>query len=200
MALFKYSDLRSNTSNHSIRAFDSLYENSLFKSADEININENDSFDIFLSHSYQDKEIIPNLKIELEKLGYKVYVDWINDKLLSREDVSPQTAKILQKRMNQSKSLLFATSENSPNSKWMPWELGYFDALKDKRVAILPLKKDNNDFKDSFKGQEYLGLYFWVDKAKIRNTNIYDLYINDNNDNYVIFTDWLYGKKPHHKK
>lgn len=123
--------------------------------------NSNDEFDIFLSHSYQDKEIIPYLKKTLENLGFKVYVDWINDKFLSRENVDKKTAALLQKRMNQSKSLFYATSENSPNSKWMPWELGYFDGKKNKKVAILPINKDNSS-NENFEGQEYLGLYFYV--------------------------------------
>ena len=79
-----------------------------------------DQFDIFLSHSYQDKEIIPHLKKTLENLGFRVYVDWINDKFFSREDVDKKTAALLQKRMSQSRSLFYATSQNSKNSKWMP--------------------------------------------------------------------------------
>lgn len=36
-------------------------------------------YDIFLSHSSKDKELIAGLKLILNDLGYTVYVDW-NDK------------------------------------------------------------------------------------------------------------------------
>ena len=147
------------------------------------------SFDIFLSHSYSDKKIIPALKSKLEDMGYSVYVDWITDKLLSRDEVNKRTAEVLQVRMKQSKCLIYATSENSKNSRWMPWELGYFDGIKDKMVGILPIKKDNNSFKDDFKGEEYLGLYFYIDKT----SNI--LYVQKSASEYIKFNDWLNGKK-----
>ena len=157
--LFSYRDLqRKEYLTEGLENYDYIakYES---KSADRVYVSSYDEFDIFLSHSYADKDIIPALKKELEDMGYTVYVDWITDKLLSREEVTKETAKVLQKRMQQSKCLFFATSENSPNSKWMPWELGYFDGIKNKRVAVLPISKQNNGFSEYFKGQEYLGLY-----------------------------------------
>lgn len=148
------------------------------------------SFDIFLSHSYKDKEIIPKLKYTLEQMGYSVYVDWITDHLLSRNDVNKKTAEVLQQRMKQSKCLIYATSDNSKNSRWMPWELGYFDGIKDKMVAILPMKKYDNDFQDDFKGEEYLGLYFYIDKTSDT------LYVQESSSKWVNFKEWLKGKKP----
>jgi hypothetical protein len=38
----------------------------------------------------------------------------------------------------------------------MPWELGYFDGLRQGRIAILPLVATEGA---AFRGQEYLGLY-----------------------------------------
>ena len=167
-----------------------------FRKASDIYINEFDEFDIFLSHSYTDKEIIPELKKKLEDMGYTVYVDWIVDKLLSREEVTPETAKVLQKRMQQSKSLFFATSKNSSNSKWMPWELGYFDGLKNKKVAILPISTKDNKFSVNYKGQEYLGLYCWIIKDKkydrLFNKYIEDIFIRcEINGNNISIKDWL---------
>lgn len=40
--------------------------------------------------------------------------------------------------MKQSKCLLFATTENYLNLKWMPWEIGYYDGFTGK-VVILPI-------------------------------------------------------------
>lgn len=193
MALFSYSELSRISSNE---AFDSSLNSTIAKSAASVSVNQNDNFDIFLSHSYSDKDIIPQLKKQLESLGYSVYVDWITDRFLSREQVNKATAEVLQKRMKQSKCLLFATSENSTNSKWMPWELGYFDGIKNKMVGILPLKKDNNGFNEDFRGQEYLGLYFYIDKAKISGSIKETLFVNENSKKYVTFDSWLMGNQP----
>jgi hypothetical protein len=43
----------------------------------------------------------------------------------------------------------------------MPWELGYFDGLREHQVWILPLVSDSDD---EFKKQEYLRLYPSVEK------------------------------------
>lgn len=202
MALFNYNDLlnESNISNEAYfkgESYDFLLENSFFESAENIHINEYDRFDIFLSHSYSDRKIIPALKRQLESLGYTVYVDWIVDKLMSRQNVTSKTAEVLQKRMKQSKSLFYATSENTPNSKWMPWELGYFDGLKNKRVAILPLKTTSNRFSDDFKGQEYLGLYYYVDIAQLSNSTKKALFINESSNKYSNYDKWLNGEEPY---
>jgi len=61
--------------------------------------------------------------------------------------------------MNNCKGLLYAASANANTSRWMPWELGYFDGTKN-RVAIVPLEaNDHMYFFKGFKGQEYLDLY-----------------------------------------
>src|SRR4051794_31550207 len=79
-------------------------------------------FDVFLSHSFSEAE-----KIALEAEGLHVYVDWIDDRQMDRSSVTAQTAEVLRARMRHSRSLIFATSNSSSASKWMPWELGYFD-------------------------------------------------------------------------
>jgi hypothetical protein len=132
----------------------------LYESADEFNDYKN--YDIFLSHSYRDAEIILGIQKFLEDMDYSVYVDWIEDKNLDRNKVDRETAQILKKRMISSKCLFYVTTENSSNSKWMPWELGYFDGIKNK-VAILPVK--DNPIGDYYFGQEYLGLYNYVSKS-----------------------------------
>lgn len=192
MALFSYDDLTRNRVTASVESYDKLYENHLFKT-DSINVSDYDSYDIFLSHSYTDRAIIPALKKELENFGYTVYVDWIDDKLLNRENVSKDTAKVLQKRMKQSKCLIYATSENSSTSRWMPWELGYFDGIKDKMVGILPIKKSGNNFRDDFNGEEYLGLYYYIDKSTLQNTNRTSLFVKESTNKYTTFEDWISG-------
>jgi len=118
-------------------------------------------YDIFLSHSFDDAEIIYGVKKMIEALGLDVYVDWIEDAKLDRSKVTVKTAAILRERMKTCSSLVYAHSANSPNSVWMPWELGYFDGLRPRQVWILPLVAD---FDSEFKDQEYLGLYPSVEK------------------------------------
>ena len=117
-------------------------------------------FDIFLSHSFTDQQLILGIMMSLEDLGYKVYVDWVHDKDLSHDKVTPETAGVLRKRMSASKCLFFATTANSSSSKWMPWELGYMDG-HNSRAAILPVTQQKTG---SYDCQEYLGIYPYVQK------------------------------------
>lgn len=125
-----------------------------------------DSFDIFLSHASKDADLILGVKEILEKQGFKVYVDWVDDAHLDRGHVTPETAEMLRVRMRQSKSLVWVATEAASQSKWMPWELGYFDGFKPKQVAILPLV---DSAYNTFKGQEYLAIYPIVGKDDYTN-------------------------------
>jgi hypothetical protein len=119
-----------------------------------------EKFDVFLSHSFLDAEIILGVKTLLEAEGLRVYVDWIDDGQLDRSRVTSATAELLRRRMRNSRSLVYATSATSSQSKWMPWELGFFDGYRSGHVAILPLVPTSAS---GFKGQEYLGLYPYVE-------------------------------------
>ncbi|WP_447650426.1 toll/interleukin-1 receptor domain-containing protein [Pseudomonas abietaniphila] len=125
-------------------------------------------FDIFLSHAMVDAELVLGIKVLLEKEGKKVYVDWIDDRDMERNHVTTETAEVLRQRMRQSESLLYVATENAPKSKWMPWELGYFDGYKNGGVAVLPVM-DKSD--SPFEGQEYLGLYPVVTKEMVVQRN-----------------------------
>jgi len=139
----------------------------LQKSAGQILVEEARAFsaqkayDIFLSHSYDDGELILGVKKLIEALALTVYVDWIDDPKLDRSKVTVKTAAVLRERMKACSSLVYAHSANSPSSVWMPWELGYFDGFRLHQVWILPLV---SDYDSEFKGQEYLGLYPSVEK------------------------------------
>lgn len=92
--------------------------------------------------------------------------------------------------IGQSSALIYAHSNQSGSSKWMPWELGYFDGFRS-AVAILPIAQTNED---SFTGQEYLGLYPYVDGSGMT------LWVNRGSAperlfrgpiGYKQFTEWL---------
>lgn len=151
------------------------------------------SYDIFLSHSYIDRIHILGLKAVIEESGHSVYIDWIEDKQLDRNLISEKTAGVLRFRMNSCRALFFATSANSTQSKWMPWECGYMDA-KSQKVAICPILRTDQA---GFKGQEYLGLYPFVDYANAQGSAKTSLWINDPQDSkvYTSLENWLNNGK-----
>lgn len=142
------------------------------------------TYDIFLSHASEDAIIIKAVRDELTDAGYSVYVDWIDDPQLERSHVNTATAALLRDRMKQCKSLLFATSSAARKSVWMPWELGFMDAFTKTRVAIVPIVPDD-DADKGFKGQEYLGLYPYLDKTHA------SLFIHRDSSHWVSFSNWL---------
>lgn len=149
-------------------------------------------FDIFLSHSYLDKDVIEGLYIELTQMGFKVYVDWIVDPELDRNHVDNLTATIIRNRLKSSEALLLAISTNATMSKWMPWELGYVDGNTNK-CAIIPVS-DNLTSLSFYKGTEYLSLYPFVKKAPTDKQKEI-LWVIKESDEYISFIEWLRGDK-----
>ena len=146
------------------------------------------SFDIFLSHSYRDKEFIDGLFAELSEMGFTVYVDWIVDPELSRSNITNDTAETVRMRMKQSASLIYATSVNASKSKWMPWELGFMDGDKGK-CAILPIMDYPND---TFKGQEFLSVYPYITKDELKsNSDKRKIRIHKSIHSYERLNEWI---------
>lgn len=148
-------------------------------------------FDIFLSHSYRDKDTILALKEFIEKAGYSVYIDWIEDPQLNRKRVTRDSVELIRSRMLYCRSLIYMFTPNSEDSKWMPWELGFMDGLKEKKVAILQLNNTPGDDNTvSYSGREYLEIYFTVDKTETQ------LWINNSKNHWVSYKKWLQGEEP----
>lgn len=105
MALFTEERLKNRVRNQIVKGFGSyVYENLdskaftiLNKSISEQRLYSNVEkvYDIFLSHSASDTAMIAGLSLELEDLGFSVYVDWIEDPELDRSKVTKKTAKLL---------------------------------------------------------------------------------------------------------
>lgn len=123
-----------------------------------------DKFDIFLSHASEDSEIVLGVREILVGLGLTVYIDWIDDPQMDRGSVTAENADMLRRRMRASKSLILMTTKNSATSRWIPWELGYFDGHKTGFIGILPVVDYSGG---TFAGQEYLGLYPLVEKLPL---------------------------------
>lgn len=185
MALFVESDVRARAQKDVQKSFSKTASQIIIESASKFK--SFISYDIFLSHSVKDSELILGIKGLIEDLGYNVYVDWIDDPELDRNKVSSNTAKKLRDRMNSSKSLFFVTTDNTDSSKWMPWECGYFDGIKEKG-AIVPVKKIS--YNNEYAGQEYLGLYPYIVKEKSTQGNE-TLWVRINRDKYTSYNDWV---------
>ncbi|MCZ4432986.1 TIR domain-containing protein [Agrobacterium sp. SOY23] len=147
-----------------------------------------DEFDIFLSHSIKDASLILGVKRLLEEAGKSVYIDWIDDRDLEREHVSGETARKLRIRMGQCSTLIYAYSQSSQRSRWMPWELGYFDGVNG-NVAILPIIPDQGEL--DFQKEEYLQLYPKIDLVGT------SLFVNQSQKTerapFKSFDDWRKG-------
>lgn len=186
MALFTEATIRK-------RAQAELRKTGLSKRADQVileslaSYTSGQNYNIFLSHSIRDAELILGMKGTLEDLGYSVYVDWIDDPQLDRSKVTPATADKLRQRMTSSASLFFVTTANADDSKWMPWECGYFDGIK-KKVAIAPIKTQTND--NSYSGQEYLGLYPYVVQQPNKQGKEM-LWVRRSNSRYIDYDTWV---------
>jgi hypothetical protein len=151
--------------------------------------------DIFLSHSYDDKELVLGMALVIEDFGYSVYLDWRDDPSLERKRVTKETAEKLRARMKASRCLLYSTTEHATESKWMSWELGFKDG-DNTRVAILPVSPIQTT---SYQGQEYLGVYPYISNGN-DTTGKHRLWVHRSLTCYVTFDDWLAGQEPTERK
>ena len=112
-------------------------------------------YDLFLSHSYKDKDKLIELKDSLNAMGLNVYMDWVNDKdELLRDLTCAETAKVITERIKASKAILYVHTNASLDSKWTPWELGFASALNKPILVYRPEPTENEP--------EYLQLYIPV--------------------------------------
>jgi hypothetical protein len=156
-------------------------------------IHRNSIFDIFLAHSFHDQAAIRGLYDELLSKGYRVYVDWIIDPQLDRNNVTKESAELIRTRLKNSKSLILAMSVSASLSKWVPWELGYADGHNG-NCSLLPIS-DDNIRREVFDQKEYLKLYPYIKKSNI--TLNEDIYVVSGQNHYVkLFDNIKYNTKP----
>ena len=117
---------------------------------------------IFLSHSHKDKDIIEDALAFLLMWGQYVYVDWLDDSMPSITSV--ETANKIQTKIKTLDKFVVLLTENSKESKWVPWELGYADGVKKlDNIAILPILRSQYG---NFNGVEYMNLYPTISEGK----------------------------------
>ena len=117
------------------------------------------SYDIFLSQTIRDVEIVLGVYDLLTSAGYKVFCDWVEAPEADRSQVTPANAAFVRATMGVSDTLLFLDTEGAAQSLWMCWELGWFDAAKG-TVGVLPILAEGEHY---YRGREFLGLYPYVE-------------------------------------
>ena len=127
-----------------------------------------EKFDVFISHNSQDEEKIVRFYKKLNKEGYVVYIDWVNDKFdLKRQWCNASTAQVIKQRIKQSKVFVIFLSESTLNSQWCPWELGYADALG-KKICVYKYDNKGELIPQFYEGypQLYVNDKLWVNDDK----------------------------------
>lgn len=116
-------------------------------------------YDIFLSQTIRDAEIVLGVYDLMSSAGYTVFCDWIEAPEADRSQVTPANAEFVRATMGISDTLLFLDTKGAAQSLWMCWELGWFDAAKG-TVGVLPVLSDDEHY---YRGREFLGLYPYIE-------------------------------------
>lgn len=145
-------------------------------------------FDVFLTHSAEPEELLLGVKGLLEDQGLRVYVDNYGDPV-SPVSITLSMAGILRDRMRHANALLYVHSRHSRRLRWMPWELGFFDGLKG-AVGYIPVTYQQEE---TFKAEEYLNLYPYVDVTGPSNTDQRQFWIRNSADVYAALAGWVRG-------
>lgn len=115
----------------------------------------------FLCHSHKDQQLVKGLVTLLADSGWQVYVDWADSSM--PDTPNRQTAANIKSRIESHYFFLFLATENSMNSRWCPWEIGYADGKKPiDQILIIPTKDGNKTH-----GNEYLQLYRRIDLSNL---------------------------------
>lgn len=147
------------------------------------------AFDVFLSHSSKDKDILPSVISFLSEYGVNVYIDKSDNEL--PQNISPETGKILKNRIQEARKFIVLISENSRYSKWIPWELGIADEKKKmKNIALLPTVESG--FLPDWPQQEYLGLYPRIVYSNFKGQNkVVWMVLNHHQNTGTELSEWL---------
>ncbi|BDE82492.1 TIR domain-containing protein [Porphyromonas somerae] len=131
-------------------------------------------YDLFLSHSSLDSELLLKLKSILNHSNVNVYIDWVSDRnALKRELTNENVPKAIKERLKSSKALLYVHTEASQNSKWMPWELGFFHALRGKICVYNPYNVEIAPYLEIYPAVREEDGAFFVKDADVQ-TNLKD--------------------------
>lgn len=72
----------------------------------------------------------------------------------------------------------------------MPWEIGFYDGFHEERIAIFPLVENASS---TFVGQEYLGVYPYIEKITDLETGIKKVGVMKAAHTYIPLRDFTLG-------
>ncbi len=111
---------------------------------------------VFLSHSSKDDDKVRGVFSFLKSFHVDVYVDDLDRRLPNPPSV--ETANILKAEIKNASRFVVLVSNNSKDSRWIPWELGLADGYKDVApIAILPISPTGAE--EEWAKTEYISLY-----------------------------------------
>jgi TIR domain len=97
--------------------------------------------DVFISHKMEDAEKAQRLKRRIESFGLTCWIDADDEEMERIQKALPVDYKLLTDRIREHlrtcRCLIFAFSAKSRESRWMPWELGFFDGRWGRRLIGL---------------------------------------------------------------
>ena len=112
-------------------------------------------YDVFISHSYKNKESIARLHQLFSNMGFEAFVDWMDPDFDDRSKMNEERAGKLREYLSKCHCLVYVDSIDAEKSAWCPWELGLADAYTAGRCFILPPL----DGESANCGHQYLQLY-----------------------------------------
>lgn len=120
----------------------------LYQSLKGDGIHKENKYDVFISHSSNDKDLVREIIKKLNNKNMSCYCDWsLDNEFLKREYVSQYTKEVLKLRMEQSNELIYIRTTNSIKSDWVNFELEYFKGLN-KKMAIMNIIDGNTELKE----------------------------------------------------
>lgn len=109
---------------------------------------------IFLSFSHKDEQLARGMKNYLSQLGMDLYIDVLDSDMTTHTD--RDTALRIKSKIQELRYFFLLVTNNSVNSRWVPWELGIADGHKEyNKILVIPVADDYGQFK----GNEYLQVY-----------------------------------------
>lgn len=140
---------------------------------------------VFLSYSSADRLLLPGVVEIIESAGVQVYVDVGDAQLPSKP--SSETADRLRTMLRSSRRFVVFVTENSQNSRWVPWELGLGDGHIGKAsVALFPAAEFSTN--QDWSRTEYLGLYRRIVYGSIKGYDSPGWMVHDHASNTA---EWL---------
>ena len=119
----------------------------------------------FLCHSHKDRELAKVLQVLMKENGWDLYIDWEDSEMPSTPN--KETANKIKAKILSTGWFLFLATDNSTQSRWCPWEIGFADSAKGYDKILIVQTEDDYG---TWYGNEYLQLYKKIDKGSNNQT------------------------------